>query len=126
MKIQTLFIPVLKREITYLIGQNAQDNFDMLDEACDGDIWFHVDSISSCHVIAKIPQEEEKEKEESQSWTKKQWHKILVQGAVLCKQNTKKVSHLPKVDILYTKVKNVTKSEPIGSVIALQTKVIRV
>ena len=38
------------------IGQNRRDNFDIIDAACSNDIWFHVEGMSSCHVILKTEQ----------------------------------------------------------------------
>ena len=47
-------INISDKEITYLIGKNAQDNFDIIDQSNENDIWFHAENISSCHVILKI------------------------------------------------------------------------
>ena len=43
------------KSIQYIIeiGQNKQDNFDIINSADLKDIWFHVSDIPSCHVILK-------------------------------------------------------------------------
>ena len=40
-------------EYTIIIGKNKEDNFNIIDDAVDSDIWFHVDGEPSCHVILK-------------------------------------------------------------------------
>jgi predicted ribosome quality control (RQC) complex YloA/Tae2 family protein len=93
-------------EITYLIGEYADDNFGILNKACDDDIWFHANNISSCHIIAtNLPE-----------LTKKEKQKVIKRGAFLCKQNTSKLKSLQNVEIIYTKVKNVTKTDISGTV----------
>ena len=56
MKTQVVYFDNIKKEITYLIGENAADNFIVIDASdFKTDIWFHSKEGSSCHVIAKIP-----------------------------------------------------------------------
>ena len=93
-------------EITYLIGENENDNFEILNKASGDDIWFHANNISSCHIIAtNLPE-----------LTKKEKQKVIKRGAFLCKQNTSKLKSLQNVEIIYTKVKNVTKTDISGTV----------
>ena len=81
MKIEKKHIPSLKQDIDFNIGQNAQDNFDIIDISQPTDIWFHLQGTSSCHVIAIIP--------ENMKLDKKQKKQIITQGALICKQNSK-------------------------------------
>ena len=46
--------PKLHIDVEYVIGKNAQENFDIIDDAEDHHIWFHVHGHSSSHVIAKL------------------------------------------------------------------------
>jgi len=55
MKFQTKYIPSLKKEVQFSIGQNAEDNFTIIDNSEPNDIWFHLADDSSSHVVAQIP-----------------------------------------------------------------------
>ena len=113
MKIESRYIQSLNREIPYLVGTNAQDNFDIIDESEEDDLWFHLSDYSSCHVISKMPQDIKLDK--------KQKLQIIKQGALICKQNSKYKSE-PNLDVIYTNISNVTKSNVIGQVEALNVK----
>ena len=78
-------------------------------------MWFLIQGESSCHVIASIPVDKKLDK--------KQLRQIVTQGAVLCKSKSRYKSN-KNVSIIYTKVENVTKCYPIGTVIAENTKTI--
>lgn len=105
-------------EIEYLIGKSAQDNFDCIDIGSPNDIWFHIKDVPSCHVIARISQQ-------PSDLDKKMKQSIVKHGALLCKQNSKYKS-TTNLEIIYTKLSNITKSHPVGSVIAENTKTIAV
>lgn len=107
MKKDVLFIPAINKDITFIIGQNAQDNFDIIDNAKPNDLWFHVHNESSCHVIASIPSDEK--------FNKKQIQKIVTQGACICKKNAKCKSN-KEVTIVYTYVANIVKTHITGQV----------
>jgi predicted ribosome quality control (RQC) complex YloA/Tae2 family protein len=109
MKMKTVVIQSSPKEITFLVGTCAQDNFDAIDISDPDDIWFHVRDGSSCHVIAKMPAGEKMDK--------KIIHKIIKQGALLCKQESRYKSS-KNLAIIYTKVQNVHKTNIVGSVIA--------
>lgn len=108
MKIVSIFIPSLKEEIQYTIGENAKDNFDIIDSSQPDDIWFHLHGESSSHIVADIPNDLKLDK--------KQKRQVITQGAVLCKQHSKYKS-LKDVNIIYTEIKNITKTETIGQVL---------
>ena len=56
MKTEIVYFENIKEEITFYIGKNDKDNFDVIDIGKPNDIWFHSNEGSSCHVIAKIPE----------------------------------------------------------------------
>ena len=53
MKIEILNINNIN--ITFYIGRNSQENFDIIDQADCDDLWFHLNDLPSCHVVASIP-----------------------------------------------------------------------
>ena len=83
-----------------VIGQNAQENWDLIDFDSDF-IWLHLNSFPSCHVIIKddVPDID-----------------TLQIAAEICKENTK-YRNLKNLKICYTKCSNLKKGPDIGSVI---------
>lgn len=120
MKSETIYFDNMKRSITFIIGKNAQDNFDIIDESQDNDIWFHIENESSCHVIAKLS------KELLLELDKKELRTIIKKGSLLCKENTPKYKKEKKVCIIYTFCKNIKKTNIIGCVETQNTKQIYV
>ena len=104
-------------QMDFLVGQNAQENHDILDGAEEQDLWFHLSGHSSCHVIGKIPQDVDLDKSDIT--------KIAKQGAIICKSFSKFKSD-KNVKIDYTRVKNVTKLKVIGSVSITNAKCITI
>ena len=104
--------------ITFFIGGNAKENFEIIDLAKSDDLWFHVDDLPSCHVIASIS-------DIIDNKSKKDIRYIVKQGALLCKKYSKykSVSNLP---IIYTYISNVHKTDIIGSVITTNSKIIKI
>ena len=112
---KTEIIVVSAMEMTYHIGVSAQDNFDLIDASSPQDIWFHVEGLPSCHVVAVIP--------ENEKLDKKKMRTIIKQGAVICKKHSKYASH-KNLPIIYTNIENVQKTSTIGSVVTTNTKTI--
>ena len=110
---KSIFIQAINREIEFYIGENAQDNFDIIDMCKPIDLWFHLHNESSCHVIANIPSDV--------VFNKKQLSKIITQGAVCCKQYSKAKSK-QNVEICYTRLVNIVKTHVIGQVIMHEFK----
>lgn len=94
----------------FYIGENAQDNFDVIDKGGSDDLWFHAKHVSSCHVVVVTVQKNKK------------LRTIIRQAALLCKQYTNKLSKNPTTEIIYTKLKHVTKTDTIGCVLTTNTK----
>lgn len=102
---------------TIRVGESAKDNWDILEDADNSDIWFHIDKFPSCHVILKtnlIP-------------LKKIHKSIIHHCANLCKNGSKQKT-LKNVSIIYTEVRNVTinKKGAIGSVFTRKTEKIKI
>ena len=86
------------------IGQNAKENDDLIKEANQTDIWFHLAKFPYCHVIIEC----------SDNYP---MDSIMINYcAQLVKQNTKYKS-IPKLKVNYTKIKNVQRTDEIGSVL---------
>ena len=87
--------------IEIIIGQNAQENWDIIDNADQSEIWFHLDSFPSPHVIIKHTNPPKN---------------IIYQAAFLCKDYSK-YKNYKNLKIIYTTCKNIKKTEVKGSVI---------
>ena len=117
-KMKTVFrrIESLKAEVEYWIGESAQDNFNIIDEADANDLWFHLgDGESSCHVIARMPED---------APDKKGLRQIVIQGASLCKENSRRKS-AKNVTIIYTRIENIEKTKVVGSVLSRNAKTLQ-
>jgi predicted ribosome quality control (RQC) complex YloA/Tae2 family protein len=77
-------------------------------------LWFHAADVSSCHVVCQVPVDVDK----------KMMRYIITTGALLCKNNTNKLKILKNVNITYTKISNVVKTDVPGCVITKDTKMI--
>jgi len=111
-RIQKYFQGV-SRPITYHVGENAEENEEIIDAANADDIWFHGQGFSSCHVIVGVA---------GLKLDKKQKRQIVTQGALLCKQYCK-YSYMSDLAIIYTEVKNVQKTNIKGTVVTDKVKV---
>ena len=112
MKVVSKNIQSLNRDVDFIVGKNAADNFDIIDDANSRDIWFHIENEPSGHIVAKMPEIE---------LNKKQLRQIITQGAVVCKENSKFKS-MKNVKIVFTYVENVVKMDIPGSVMLLKSK----
>jgi len=114
MKIENILIKSLKREITFYIGKNQNENFEVIDKGKTDDLWFHAKDLSSCHVVCDVPNDIDK----------KDLRYIITVGALLCKSNTNKLKSLKNINIIYTQIKNVTKTDVDGCVLTQNVKTI--
>lgn len=113
MKTVTIYINDIQDKIEFRIGQNSKENFDIIDNSQENDLWFHLHLQSSCHVVASI----------HHVYDRTQTKKIAIQGAVLCKQYSKYKTH-EKVPIMYTKVKHLVKQDREGAVSVQEYKIL--
>lgn len=88
---------------TIVVGKNAQNNWDIIDDAEQNDIWFHVEGQPSCHVIIQV--------DDNKTIPKR----VINFAAALCKENSK-ARFAKKAKIIYTQIKNVKKGTAVGSV----------
>ena len=96
--------------INYIIGQNAQENWDILDHATSINphyIWFHLNSFPSCYVIMYTTIED---------LVDNSCNTYLNYGAQLCKNNSK-YKNMKDIKICYSSLKKLKKTEKIGEVI---------
>lgn len=107
MSTEEIYIPKIKLNIKFLIGKNANDNFAIIDQSNENDLWFHISDAPSCHVIACIHEH---------NINKKDLRYVIKQGSVICKKHSKYKSK-QNVEIVYTRIKNVHKTDIPGSVI---------
>lgn len=116
MKTENIFIQGINQEITFYIGKNQNENFDVIDMGSENDLWFHANNISSCHIVAIIPE----------NIAKNELKYIIKAGALLCKINTNKLKNLKDVEIIYSQLKNVEKTSIPGCVEVIEKKIIRI
>ena len=107
MKVISRYVDAIKQSIDFHVGQNAEDNEQLLRDSSTTDYWFHLEGHSSAHVIAKIP--------DVLTLDKKQLLKVLKQGAVVCKEVSKLKSQ-KNVSIVYALADNVSLTETLGTV----------
>jgi predicted ribosome quality control (RQC) complex YloA/Tae2 family protein len=131
-RIITRYIPELKKMIVYKIGKDAQNNFELIDAADNNDLWFHLNNAPSCHVIACLKNIQYTTRDDElpnfydidfDSLNKKEKQQIITQGSLLCKQYSK-LKSLKNVEVIYTKIENIQKTDIPGSVLTKNTKII--
>ena len=108
-----LVVRSVSREVpvVYRVGKNAAGNDHLLTLASPDDIWFHVDGYPSGHVVLECAHLVTA----PGGLTRKQKHDLVVQGAVLCKRQSKQKS-ASRVPVLYAPVSRVRKTDVLGSV----------
>jgi len=117
MKTTSRYISALGDDVEYIIGQHASENFKIIDDSKEDDIWFHINNEPSGHVIAIIP--------DTIKFSKKQLRQIITQGALVCKENSKYKSQRD-LEVVYAYVKNVEKTNIVGKVMITNSKIISV
>ena len=95
MKTQEVFIDKIRDNILFKIGTNAQENWDLIDESDENDLWFHVNGLPSCHVVASI--------HNSENYNRNEIAYVAKQVAILCKQHSKYVSQKKLAKCLWAK-----------------------
>jgi len=106
-KLETIVIDDLEHVV--LIGQNAQENSELVKKCDQEDIWFHLKNSSSPHVILQT---------QNRIIEKRYLNKV----AALVYQYTRKYTREP---VIYTEIKNVKLTCTPGLVIPSKTKEIR-
>ena len=91
---------VVYNDTIIYIGQNAQDNWNIINFESQN-IWLHLNSFPSCHVIIQNNNPD---------------NDTITYAAGLCKDNTK-YKNLKHIKVCYTPCNNLKKGPDIGSVI---------
>jgi predicted ribosome quality control (RQC) complex YloA/Tae2 family protein len=101
---KTEFFNYNNKTYTIIIGKNKNDNWAIIDDACENDLWFHVSEMPSCHVILK--------NNEKINLVPRQ---VITRCAYLCKINSI-AKTLSKCDVIYALLCNVKKTNIAGQV----------
>ena len=86
--------------VNYILGQNAQDNHDIIDNADVNDWWFHLSDLPSAHCIVEKSEIEDND--------------ILFAYELILKNS--KYKNYKKLEICYTQIKNIKKTKKPGEV----------
>ena len=110
----TQIIELNATTFTIKIGRNAKENWDLIDSSSPDDVWFHLESMASPHVVISRPEPS-----------------ILIPKALIykCGIVCKKYSSCrteTNVSVIYTEIQNISKGKEIGSVYTKNTKKILV
>lgn len=95
---------VSETEVQIKVGQNAKENWQLIDESKQDDLWFHVEGHPSAHVVISMPDKSKVSKQ------------TIKYAALLCKQHSK-LNGNNKLTIIYTQIRNLSKGKEMGSVI---------
>ena len=92
---------MIYNNITYRLGKNAKENFQLIDDADPEDWWFHLADESSGHCIidSSIVDKE-----------------MINYASNLVKEHSK-LKNNKNVKVIYTQIKNITKTKILGQVI---------
>jgi predicted ribosome quality control (RQC) complex YloA/Tae2 family protein len=92
-------------DIDYIVGKNSKENWKILENADDEDIWIHLHDCSSPYIIIKT--------------YKTLDNNDLLYGGFICKQNSK-YKNKNNLKMVFSSVKHVKKGKCIGEVILLE------
>lgn len=115
MKIIKIFDNIISQELEIIVGKSARENWKIIEESNENDIWFHLAEYPSCHVILKTNNIEITELNKQ----------TIIHCASVCKQNSN-YSNKKNICIIYTKIKNIKKADTVGSVITSSVKKIKI
>jgi predicted ribosome quality control (RQC) complex YloA/Tae2 family protein len=90
--------------INIVLGTNAKENFQLIDDANPNDWWFHLDDYPSGHCIVKHDVLD---------------REIIEYAGRKVKENSKLKNEM-KVVVIYTQIKNIRKTKTVGEVILLK------
>jgi len=112
-------VTIDNRNFVIQVGQNAKENWQLIDEADEFDLWFHLDDKPSGHVIIKEILNA-KNKFDIKNDFFGYPYKLVVMGSEHCKSQSKHKTS--KVTVVYTTIGNVKKGKDVGSVIIKNSK----
>ena len=97
------------------IGNNAEENWKILDEANENNLFFHLSSFPSCYVILEI---------ENEIKDIFELNKIIEQAALECKLNTK-YKNLKYIKVDYCSISNIIKGNKVGELFYKSNKQVK-
>ena len=97
-------------EILCIVGSNSKENWQILDESNEENIFFHLSSFPSCYVILKTIEMPSVD--------------VLKEAAKICKMNTK-YKNIPNLKVDYTLCKNIIKGDKEGEIIYKSNKKVK-
>ncbi len=107
----TQTININNKDYNIYIGKNALGNEEIIKLAHPDSLWFHLQDISSCHIIL----------ENKGDKIKKDYLRKIGKMIYLYKKNIPKYTK-----IIYTEIKNIKLTDDVGTVKTLDTKNIRI
>lgn len=113
MKNYTYYDNKLEQDLEIRIGENAQENWDLISDSSKMDIWFHLDKYPSSHVVIKVPSKTLKIENLSSS--------TINYAASLCKEHSKYIGQI-NIGVIYTYIKYIKKGDTVGSVYTCHTR----
>lgn len=108
MKEYSIYDPTIKREVNIRVGEDAGENFVLIDTSQKNDIWLHLDEHPSPHVVIETR-------------NKKVCDETIYYAGELCKEHSK-LKDEENIRVIYTEIKYVTKTKKLGSVITRNTR----
>ena len=92
-------VTLVHNNVTYKIGKNARENWQLIENAEDDDLWIHLDKLPSCHVIIEYISDLDLSD--------------IKYGCELCKQYSKYKEH-NKIKVAVLKKEYVKKGKTVG------------
>lgn len=99
------------REFKIKIGRNAQENWDLVDNSENNDLWLHLDKLTSPHVIIQ----EISLNKPDYVLDDKYPNSIIQIASQYCKKYSK-YKDTQNLKIVYTEISNITKGNVVGLV----------
>jgi predicted ribosome quality control (RQC) complex YloA/Tae2 family protein len=96
-------------DIKYIIGENAAENWSLLDTSDKEHYYFHLSSFPSCYVILEHDEPT---------------LDMLQHGAMLCKNSTK-YRLVKNIKVDYCKCSNLKRGEHVGEVIYIRPRQVK-
>ena len=110
--------------VEYVIGENDNDNWKIIDNAEGRQIWMHLKDFPSPHIIIKKDIDDLRLEAELNGLSS--FHNYLNYGARICKQKASpKYRCMRNLTVIYTEVKNITKGRKPGEVFTKETMEIK-
>ncbi len=118
-------VKITDRSFIIQVGENARENWELIDYADKFDLWFHLDNVPSGHVVIKEILTKKIHvvikndiKDDIKNDIKNDFfgypHELIHMACLYCKAQSKYKNN--KTTVIYTTIANVKKEKNIGSV----------